>query len=67
MNQHDLVSIIIPAYKPDFFETALSSALNQSWPNCEVIICDDSRDDTIRLISERYARNAHTPVKYFQK
>lgn len=64
MNQHDLVSIIIPAYKPDFFETALSSALNQSWPNCEVIICDDSRDDTIRLICERYAHNTSTPVKY---
>ncbi|WP_312691572.1 glycosyltransferase [Kosakonia sp.] len=66
MNEHALVSIIIPAYKPDFFETALCSALNQSWPNCEIIISDDSRDDTIRLISERYAREAATPIKYFK-
>ena len=66
MNQHALVSITIPAYKPDFFETALLSALNQSWPNCEIIICDDSRDDTIRLLSERYARQAAMPIRYFK-
>ncbi|MGR4050126.1 glycosyltransferase [Kosakonia cowanii] len=66
MNQHALVSITIPAYKPDFFETALLSALNQSWPNCEIIICDDSRDDTIRLLTERYARQAAMPIRYFK-
>jgi len=66
MNEHALVSIIIPAYNPEFFETALSSALDQSWPNCEIIICDDSRDDTIRLISERMAAEPHSTIKYFK-
>nr|WP_318381230.1 glycosyltransferase [uncultured Enterobacter sp.] len=64
MNECALVSIVIPAYNPEFFETALSSALNQSWPNCEVIIHDDSQDDTISLICERYASRSDTPIYY---
>lgn len=64
MNECALVSIVIPAYNPEFFETALSSALNQSWPHCEIIIYDDSTDDTIRLTCERYALKSDTPIFY---
>ncbi|SCC66642.1 glycosyltransferase [Kosakonia oryziphila] len=64
MNECALVSIVIPAYKPEFFATTLASALNQSWPNCEVIIYDDSNDDTIRLTCERYALTTKTPIYY---
>jgi len=66
MNEHALVSITIPAYNPEFFETALLSALHQSWPNCEIIICDDSRDDTIRTLTERYAGHSTVPIRYFK-
>lgn len=66
MNEHALVSITIPAYNPVFFEAALTSALKQSWPHCEIVICDDSRDDTIRILSEQYAQQASIPVRYFK-
>lgn len=43
-----LVSILIPAYKPEFFRDALQSALDQSYPNMEIIVADDSLDETIK-------------------
>jgi glycosyltransferase involved in cell wall biosynthesis len=43
-----LVSILIPAYSPQFFAQALASALQQSWANTEVVVCDDSPGDEIR-------------------
>ncbi len=64
MNECALVSIVIPTYKPEFFATTLASALNQNWPRCEVIIYDDSNDDTIRLTCERYALTTTTPIYY---
>lgn len=66
MNEHALVSIVVPAYNPVFFETALLSALNQSWPNLEIVICDDSLDDSIRLVSEHYAASSLIPVRYYK-
>lgn len=42
-----LVSILMPAYSPRFFAQALASALGQSWPRCEVIVCDDSPGEEI--------------------
>lgn len=43
-----LVSILIPAYNPRYFRTALQSALDQTYGNIEIIICDDSRGHEIR-------------------
>lgn len=51
-----MVSILIPAYKPEFFREALSSALNQSYPNLEIIVSDDSPDERIGKIVEENAR-----------
>jgi glycosyltransferase involved in cell wall biosynthesis len=60
-----LVSILIPAYSPQFFPQALASALQQSWANAEVVVCDDSPGDEIRATVEanpdpriRYERHA---------
>lgn len=50
-----LVTIAIPAYKADFIEQTIESALNQSYPNTEVIIVDDSPGQRIREIACRYA------------
>jgi|GEM_PF-404064 len=59
-----LVSILIPAYKATFFEACLQSALQQDYEELEIIVCDDSADDTIGRIVEdagderiRYYRN----------
>lgn len=64
MLHQDLVSILIPAYKAEFFETALISALNQDWGNIEIIVCDDSDNDSIRLLCEKYNTHPARPVYY---
>lgn len=46
-----LVSVLIPAYRPEFFREALDSALRQTYRNTEIIICDDSSDDAIEQIT----------------
>lgn len=64
MYNSELVSILIPAYKADFFEKALLSALHQDWPNIEIIVCDDSNNDSIRFLCEKYAQYNEMPIIY---
>ncbi len=51
-----LVSILIPAYNAErWIADTINSALNQTWPNKEIIIVDDgSRDQTLR-VARRFA------------
>jgi len=51
-----LVSIVIATYKSrlEHLSAAISSALNQSWREIEVIVCDDSPDDSLRLVTEGF-------------
>lgn len=58
-----LVSLLIPAYKPVFFEAALKSALEQDYPNLEVVIGDDSPDDEIQLIVDKFKDSRITYIK----
>ncbi|MFW8588597.1 glycosyltransferase family 2 protein [Rhizobium beringeri] len=51
------VSICIPAYKPDFFEQALKSAIGQSYGDTEIIVSDDCPTDAIANICERYQQH----------
>jgi glycosyltransferase involved in cell wall biosynthesis len=56
-----LVSVAIPAYNARFFGEALASALAQTWPALEVVVCDDSPGSEI----ERIARGANdSRVRY---
>lgn len=64
MNPVPLVSIVIPAFSPRFFEKALVSALRQSYGNLEVIVCDDSRSDEIRDIVESFAQSTVVSLRY---
>lgn len=48
-----LVSIVIPAYKSEHFGAALASAQAQSWPSCDIVVCDDSPDGRIAAITAR--------------
>lgn len=52
MNKHPLVSIIIPCYNHEnFLDDCLNSILAQTYPNIEVLICDDcSPDDSYEKI-----------------
>ena len=60
-----LVSITIPSYKPEFFEAALLSALNQTYKQTEIVICDDCPDDGILRIVNRYTAD-HPNIRYFR-
>jgi predicted SAM-dependent methyltransferase/glycosyltransferase involved in cell wall biosynthesis len=53
-SRQPLVSILIPAYNPRFFEQSLASALAQTYENVEILICDDCRDGGIRAIVEKF-------------
>ncbi|WP_166222476.1 glycosyltransferase [Pseudomonas atagonensis] len=65
MNQLPLVSIVIPAYNPRFFDQALMSALVQTYEHLEIVICDDSDDQQIRDIVESFGEPAH-PIRYLR-
>jgi len=70
VNSLPLVSLVIPAFNPRFFERALHCAVSQGYANLEIIVCDDSRGNEIESIvtaqveqsgvAVRYVRNPHT-------
>ncbi|MFJ4430043.1 glycosyltransferase [Pseudomonas sp. NPDC089395] len=66
MSNATLVSIVIPAYKPQFFEKALISAMLQDYENVEIVVCDDCRTDAIAAIVERVQKNSQFPIRYFR-
>ena len=50
-----LVSIMIPTYnRPTYFRETLESALSQTYPNIEVIVCDNSTDDRTEELMQAY-------------
>jgi hypothetical protein len=51
------VSIVIPVYNHErFLAEAIESALNQSWPDCEVVVIDDGSTDGSAAIIGHYPR-----------
>lgn len=59
-----LVSVVIPAYKPTWFETALLSACQQTYEPLEIIVCDDSASPLIASVVERVAKTMAIPIRY---
>lgn len=57
-----LVSVAIPAYNPKYFETALLSAISQSYNNIEIIVCNDDRSGKIRDIVALYPNDR---IRYY--
>ena len=58
-----LVSIMIPTYnRPTYFRETLESALSQTYPNIEVIVCDNSTDDRTEELMQAY--RADVRVRY---
>jgi len=60
--------IVMPTYKPDFFEQALRSAMGQTYTNIEILVSDNCPTDAIEKICGkfngiRYARNAEAGAK----
>lgn len=50
-----LVSIVIPSYKPAFFEQCLCSAIRQTYPNIEILVSDNCPSEEIRDICAKYS------------
>ncbi|MGN6527041.1 MAG: glycosyltransferase family 2 protein [Burkholderiaceae bacterium] len=65
MPANDLVSVLIPAFKPGHFRAALESVLAQEHGALEVIVGDDSPGAGIRAIVEELAdpRVAYVPSR----
>ena len=50
-----LVSIMIPTYnRPEYFREAFESARSQTYPNIEIIVCDNSTDDRTEELMQAY-------------
>ncbi|GGF79200.1 hypothetical protein GCM10010912_25340 [Paenibacillus albidus] len=50
-----LVSIVIPAYnRPHTLKIAIDSVLEQTYPNIEIIICDDSTTNEVQEMLDLY-------------
>jgi glycosyltransferase involved in cell wall biosynthesis len=50
-----LVSVVVPVFNSEaYIADALESALNQSYPNKEVIVVDDGSTDSTPAILERF-------------
>lgn len=64
MNSAPLVSLVIPAYNPRFFQRALQDALAQTYRPLEVVVCDDSQTDEIQRIVEKYLDASPVTLRY---
>lgn len=61
-----LVSILIPTYnRPEFLKESLESALQQTYRNVEIIICDNSTNNKTEIMLETYLK-ANRTIKYFK-
>ena len=60
-----LVSILIPTYnRPDYFKIAFESALNQTYTNIEIIVCDNSTNEKTSEFIKPFLSNKR--VKYYR-
>ena len=57
------VSVLIPAYKPEYLQLAIISAREQSFKDIEILVGDDTQDAKLRAIVEEQAR-LDSRVKY---
>ena len=65
MSAAPLVSICIPAYKRiDHLQRLLDSIVMQSMKDFEVIVTDDSPDEAVQILCDRY--KAKLPVAYYR-
>ncbi len=66
MINNPLVSIVIPVYNgANYMRYAIDSALNQTYPNCEVIVVNDGSDDD--GATESIARSYGDKIRYYVK
>ncbi|UQZ36915.1 glycosyl transferase family 2 [Paenibacillus sp. PK3_47] len=61
-----LVSVVIPAYnRPGTLQTAIDSVLKQTYPNIEIIICDDSSNTGVQEMMDPLLRT-FPQIRYYK-
>lgn len=64
MKKLPLVSVLIPAYnRPHYLQKALQSVLQQTYPNIEIIVCDDSTNDEVKTMILPYTKK-YSAIRY---
>ncbi len=54
---YPLVSVVIPTFqRPEYFEEALKSVINQTYRNLDIYITDNSHDDRTYNLMQKYLR-----------
>lgn len=51
-----LVSILMPVYRARYLRAALESALRQTYPHLELVICDDDRSGEVEALVSGFAQ-----------
>jgi len=65
MKDSPFISICIPAYKHvDYLQRLLDSILSQTYKDFEIIITDDSQDDSVAGLIEKYKDK--TDIRYYK-
>ena len=61
-----LITTIIPTYRrPNLLRRAIKSVLNQTYPHCQVCVCDNtSGDETANVVAKIAKKDPHPRVKY---
>ena len=63
----DLISICIPTYqRPDILRQALDSCLAQTYPAFEIVISDDSPDQSTEKMVQEWQQHCSQPVRYLR-
>jgi glycosyltransferase involved in cell wall biosynthesis len=59
-----LVSILIPAYNAEpWIADTIKSALDQTWPNKEIIVVDDGSKDKTLSVARQFASKSVSVLK----
>ena len=61
-----LVSVLIAGHNPRYLNAALQSVEKQSWPNIEIIVCDDNPGAAVADVVHRFAAASRCNVRYFK-
>lgn len=66
MSNISIVSICIPTFNGEnYINEALESAINQTYPNLEIIVSDDNSKDRTVSIIEAYRAKTNIPLKIY--
>lgn len=63
MNESIFFSILIPAYKSQFFSAAIESILLQTYQNWELVIVDDHSPEDLKSVVDSFADNR---IRYYR-